>query len=149
MKILYVLLLCSLVISCSSSVKINISELPEIYPSAKCPLFESANIQDDLLDKVEVKCIEGKIETVIVRSKIKKDSKHSLQYLEVEEGLKRLFKDNALIYREGEKIIDFDNGIELQVISDNEKGIIIGFNIILNNNEKIDNAWKKALESIK
>jgi len=158
MKKILVLFFVSLIIACSSGEKTSLEKLSGIYPEMKCasvenyikdnsiPFKGSDNaytfyLNDNIWRKLKVKC-DKNVTDIIITSRKGTDSKNSMGYTETKEVLSDAFRANNLVYIEGERIIDFNNGIYLQDIVDAEKGIILRYKVKA---KKGKEPWEAAL----
>lgn len=159
-KVLLVVLSLAFIASACTK-KVAVISFSEVYPGMKCvelekylgehkiPFKHDGKVYKFVLEgttweKGEVTC-DGEISLMAFESKAGATPKHAEAYIDAQQSLLGQFRDSMITYEEGNKTINFNNGLRLHQFMDDKSGVVTGFKISVTNADGTKAVWEEVV----
>lgn len=100
-------------------------------------------LKDEAWETAHVTC-NGTVTEMEFVSMKGSSPKNAQMYIDMQQSLLNAFRDNQIMYEEGNKIINLSNGIKIHQFVDAKSGVITGFKISVEAGPDSKLAWQTA-----
>ena len=140
--------------------KVSIVKFDKIYPGMHCVEVDDYLTKNKLAfdkkdkefilpldgaawDKAMIVCGGEKVSEMHFHSKKAAGSEAAKAYIDAQTGLMEAFRDQTITYEEGNKVINFNNGVKLHQFPDAKTGMITNFIITIDDSPNAKPSWDK------